>query len=72
MNQDRGNNISDLVLEAARAGVAQAIERHRRLGESIVVSHHGEIVEVSAEDIPAFLRMVDEESESAEATASAN
>lgn len=66
MNQQRTQSINEMVLEAARAGAAEAIERHRRQGQSIVVSHHGEIVEVTAEEIPEFLRKVAEEAEEKE------
>lgn len=35
-----------------KAAVAQAIERHRRLGESISFMKNGEIVTLTAEEIP--------------------
>lgn len=63
MSNSRAQSVNEMVAEAARAGAAAAIERHRRLGQSIVVSHHGEIVQVSAEEIPEFLRKVAEEKE---------
>jgi hypothetical protein len=66
MNDVKTNSLSDLVQKASKVAVAEAIERHRRLGQSIVVSHHGEIIEVKAEEIPDFLRKVAEEAEEKE------
>lgn len=39
-------------ITAAREAVARAIERHRRLGESIVIWRDGQIVIVPPEEIP--------------------
>ena len=36
---------------AAREGVRQALLRHKRLGESIVVWRDGKVVEIAAEEI---------------------
>ena len=36
---------------AAREGVRQALLRHKRLGESIVVCRDGKVVEIPAEEI---------------------
>jgi len=45
---------------AAREGVRQALLRHKRLGESIVVWRDGKVVEIPAEEI-----QVDEETPAA-------
>jgi hypothetical protein len=37
--------------QAAREGVRQALLRHKRLGESIVVWRDGKVVEIPAEEI---------------------
>ena len=42
---------TQLVLSAAREAVAHAIERHRRLGESIVIWRDGKVVIVPPEEI---------------------
>jgi hypothetical protein len=38
--------------DLASLAVAEAIERHRRLGESIVIWRDGEIVTLTADEIP--------------------
>lgn len=38
----------------AKAAIAQAIERHRKLGESISILQDGKIVTLTAEQIPAI------------------
>ena len=38
--------------ETVRAAVAEAVERHRRLGQSIVIMRDGKITWVAPEDIP--------------------
>jgi len=38
--------------QVARAAVAEAIERHRRLGESIVIWRDGQIVTLTGDEIP--------------------
>jgi hypothetical protein len=43
---------SEIVLQGMREGVAKAIERHRCLGESIVVMKDGKIIEIPADQIP--------------------
>ena len=39
-------------LPVAQQAVAEAIERHRRLGESIVIWRDGQIVTLTADEIP--------------------
>jgi hypothetical protein len=43
-----GTHIDDAIKE----GVARAIERHRRLGESIVIWRDGHVVTIPADEIP--------------------
>ena len=40
------------MLRLAQQAVAEAIERHRRLGESIVIWRDGQIVTLTADEIP--------------------
>lgn len=42
------------LVTAVREAVAQAIERHRRLGESIVVCREGQVVVVPPEEIAPY------------------
>jgi len=44
----------DQITKLARAAIAQAIERHRKLGESIAVWQDGNVVILTAEQIPAL------------------
>jgi hypothetical protein len=39
--------------EGVKAAIAQALERHRRLGESIAVWQDGGVVVLTADQIPA-------------------
>ena len=38
----------------AKQAIAQALEKHRRLGQSIVISQDGQIVKLSADQIPVL------------------
>lgn len=44
--------LSSLVNEGVKTAIAQAIERHRRLGESIAVWRDGQVVIIPADQIP--------------------
>lgn len=44
--------IHQKIAEGARVAVAEALERHRKLGESIAVWKDGKVVVLSAEQIP--------------------
>jgi hypothetical protein len=52
INEGKSAQLSQIALQSMREGVAKAIERHRRLGESIVVMQDGKIVEIPADQIP--------------------
>jgi hypothetical protein len=43
---------TELILRLAQQAIAEAIERHRRLGESIVIWRDGQIVTLTADEIP--------------------
>jgi transcriptional antiterminator Rof (Rho-off) len=40
--------------QGVKVAVAQALERHRKLGESIAVWRDGQVVTLSADQIPAI------------------
>jgi len=42
----------DKITEGLQAAVAEAMERHRRLGESICVWREGRVVTLTADQIP--------------------
>lgn len=44
-----------------KAAIAQALERHRKLGESIAVWQDGKVVVLSADQIPLPLESADSE-----------
>jgi uncharacterized protein (DUF2249 family) len=45
------NKLSEQIDAGVRAAIAEAIERHRRLGESISILKDGEIVTLTADQI---------------------
>ena len=45
---------NEIIKAGVKEAIAQAIERHRRLGESIAVWKDGKVVILSAEEIPAL------------------
>lgn len=46
------NKLSSQIDAGVRLAIAEAIERHRRLGESITILRDGEIVTLTADQIP--------------------
>ena len=44
----------DQITELAKSAIAQAIERHRKLGESIAIWKDGKVVILTADQIPAM------------------
>ena len=53
MEQQRQNKLR-MIEAGVKEAIAQAIERHRRLGQSIAVWKDGRVVVLSAEEIPAL------------------
>ncbi|MGG6265390.1 hypothetical protein ACQ4M3_24585 [Leptolyngbya sp. AN03gr2] len=51
MTENDFNTNQEKILEGVRAAIAQAIERHRRLGESIAVWKDGKVVILEANQI---------------------
>jgi 20S proteasome alpha/beta subunit len=48
------------ITEVAKSAIAQAIERHRKLGESIAVWQEGKVVILSADQIPTMQESSDQ------------
>lgn len=48
------DKLSELLDAPVRIAIREAIERHRRLGESITFSKDGKIVTLTADQIPPF------------------
>jgi len=52
LTEEELTDFYDRVQVEAKKAIAQAIERHRRLGESIAIWHNGEVMALSADKIP--------------------
>ena len=50
----------DKITEVAKSAIAQAIERHRKLSESIAVWQEGKVVILSADQIPSAQKSSDQ------------
>jgi uncharacterized protein (DUF2249 family) len=52
MTKPISDKLSEQIDAGVKAAIAEAIERHRRLGESISILKDGEIVTLTADQIP--------------------
>ncbi|WP_375491822.1 hypothetical protein [uncultured Nostoc sp.] len=52
MNKPIPEKLSTQIDAGVKLAIAQAIERHRRLGESISIWENGQVVTLTAEQIP--------------------
>ncbi|WP_199249962.1 hypothetical protein [[Phormidium] sp. ETS-05] len=52
MNEPEPSKLSTRIDAAVKKAVAEAIERHRRLGESIAIWEDGKVVILTADQIP--------------------
>ncbi len=52
MNESQLTEIHQKIDAGVKAAIAEAIERHRKLGESISILKDGKVVTVTAEQIP--------------------
>jgi uncharacterized protein (DUF2249 family) len=52
MTKKISDKLSEQIDTGVRAAIAEAIERHRRLGESISLLKDGQIVTLTADQIP--------------------
>jgi archaellum biogenesis ATPase FlaH len=59
MTEENQITLYDQITEAARDAIAQALERHRKLGESIAVWQDGKVVVLSADQIPLSQELID-------------
>jgi hypothetical protein len=55
MNEPVPNKLSEQIDAGVRAAIAEALDRHRRLGESISVFKDGQIVTITVDRIPPNL-----------------
>jgi hypothetical protein len=46
--------LSDKINAGVKAAIAEAIERHRKLGQSISIMQDGKVVTLTAEEIPTI------------------
>lgn len=49
-----GQLLSSRINEGVRVAIAQALERHRKLGESIAIWRDGKVVILEADQIPSL------------------
>jgi len=61
MTEENQTTLYDQITEAARDAIAQALERHRKLGESIAVWQDGQVVVLRADQIPVPHESADSE-----------
>ena len=54
MNKPIPEKLSSQIDAGVQLAIAKAIERHRRLGESISIWQDGQVVTLTAEQIPPF------------------
>lgn len=57
MSNDEHKNRRDQILKGVKVGVAQALKRHQRLGQSIAVWQDGKVVILEADQIPSSLEL---------------
>lgn len=60
MSKEKAKLLSERIDKGVKKAIAQAIEKHRKLGESIAVSSKGKVIILSSEEIPP-LDTIDEE-----------
>ena len=55
MNKPTPDKLSEQIDQGVKEAIAEAIERHRRLGESISIVKDGQVVTLTADQIPPQL-----------------
>ena len=53
MTEQEMRNLHSKIDTGVKMAIAEAIERHRRLGQSISILQNGKVVTLTAEQIPA-------------------
>jgi len=56
MNKPAPEKLSSKIDVAVKAALAEAIEKHRRLGQSISIWQEGKVVTLTADQIPPLAR----------------
>jgi hypothetical protein len=56
MTEKELQNLADKIDAGVKAAIAEAIERHRKLGQSIAIWRDGKVVTLAAADIPKLHR----------------
>lgn len=56
--------LSTKIHEGVKFAIAQALERHRKLGESIAVWQDGKVVTLTSDQIPAMNNIQDKQQQS--------
>jgi hypothetical protein len=54
MNKPIPDKLSSQIDTGVKLAIAKALDRHRKLGESISVWQNGKVVTLTAEEIPQF------------------
>ena len=54
MNKPIPDKLSSQIDTGVKLAIAKAVERHRKLGESISIWQDGKVVTLTAEEIPQF------------------
>lgn len=52
MNNSESNLLSEQINQGVQKAIREAIERHRKLGESIAISKNGKVIILPPEKIP--------------------
>jgi hypothetical protein len=52
MNNDKSNLLSEQINQGVQKAIIKAMERHRKLGESIAISKNGKVIILPPEKIP--------------------
>jgi hypothetical protein len=55
MNDNESKLLSERIDKGVHKAIAEAVERHRLLGESIAISQDGKVVILSPEEIPPLI-----------------
>lgn len=54
MTEQEAKTLHEKIDAGVKAAIAQAIERHRKLGQSISIMQDGKLITLTAEQIPAI------------------
>jgi hypothetical protein len=57
MSSEKPKLLSERIDKGVKKAIAEAIEKHRKLGESIAISPKGKVIILSPEEIPPLDRV---------------